>query len=557
MIMALYMRLSKEDDEVMDESNSITNQRYILRRYIERMPELSHYQLAEYIDDGYSGKNFERPGIGRLLEDVKSGKIYGIAVKDFSRFGRNHIEVGNYIEKIFPLLDIRFIAVNNHFDSVDYLGTTPDMDVAFENLMYDYFSEENSIKIKNDLFHKRMRGKYMATFAPYGYKKSPKDHNKILIDEEAATVVKLIFSLYEECGVKAEVARYLNEKHIATPQEYAKRKGIAKHWKYEQEKKFWNGSIIGRILKNPIYIGNTVFHKKEVVEVGSKRTRCLPQDEWKTCENTHEGIIQKKQFEWVNSEEFKAGNRAVRNKIGNHSAITEEGTKGYDSVVYCEGEKRKRGDKDSPIKGIVKCGGCRHNMIRRNRRNASYYCRHYYEIKAPECCSENVKEIELIQIVREAISRQAALFADRKELSKLYRDSAKQEKEEMEKEQEFLRNKIQKCKNENFSLYEQYKNEEIDSYKFQEQRQKNLRMMEVYQQQLGQYSGDNVETSLDGSDILLLLEGKENLSELTKETVDQLVSAIYVYGNGRVEIVFKFKDELESFLEFTNNSTVR
>lgn len=557
MIMALYMRLSKEDDEVMDESNSITNQRYILRRYIDRMPELSHYQLAEYIDDGYSGKNFERPGIERLLEDVKSGKIYGIAVKDFSRFGRNHIEVGNYIEKIFPLLDIRFIAVNNHFDSMDYLGTTPDMDVAFENLMYDYFSEENSIKIKNDLFHKRMRGKYMATFAPYGYKKSPTDHNQIVIDEEAADVVRQIFSLYEECGVKADVARYLNEKHIATPQEYAKRKGIAKHWKYEQEKKFWNGSIIGRILKNPIYIGNTVFHKKEVVEVGSKRTRCLPQDEWKTCENTHEGIIQKKQFEWVNSEEFKAGNRAVRNKIGNHSAITEEGTNGYDSVVYCEGEKRKRGDKDSPIKGIVKCGGCRHNMTRRNRRNASYYCRHYYEIKAPECCSENVKEIELIQIVREAISRQAALFADRKELSKLYRDSAKQQKEQMEKEQELLRNKIQKCKNENFYLYEQYKNEEIDSYKFQEQRQKNLRMIEVYQQQLGQYAEDNGETSLDGSDILLLLDGKENLSELTKETVDQLVSAIYVYGNGRVEIVFKFKDELESFFEFTNNSTVR
>ncbi len=557
MIMGLYMRLSKEDDEAMDESNSITNQRYILRRYIERMPELSHYQLAEYIDDGYSGKNFERPGIERLLEDVKSGKIYGIVVKDFSRFGRNHIEVGNYIEKIFPLLDIRFIAVNNHFDSADYLGTTPDMDVAFENLMYDYFSEENSIKIKNDLFHKRMRGKYMATFAPYGYKKSQKDHNKILIDEEAADVVKLIFNIYEECGVKAEVARYLNERCIPTPQEYAKKKGIAKHWKYEQGKKFWNGSIIGRILKNPIYIGNTVFHKKEVVEVGSKRTRCLPQDEWKTCENTHEGIIQRKQFEWVNCEEFKASNRAVRNKIGNNSAITDEKTKGYDSVVYCEGEKRKRGDKDSPIKGIVKCGGCRHNMTRRNRRNASYYCRHYYEIKAPECCSENVKEIELMQIVREAISRQAALFADRKELSKLYRDSAKQQKEQMEKEQEFLRNKIQKCKNENFSLYEQYKNEEIDSYKFQEQRQKNLKMIEVYQQQLGQYSEDNVETSLDRSDILFLLEGKENLSELTKEIVDQLVSAIYVYGNGRVEVVFKFKDELDSFLESTNNFTVQ
>lgn len=163
----------------------------------------------------------------------------------------------------------------------------------------------------------------MAAFAPYGYKKSTKDHNKIVIDEEAADIVRLIFRLYEECGVKAEVARRLNERHIATPQEYAKEKDIAKHWKYEQEKKFWNGSIIGRILKNPVYIGNTVFHKKEVVEVGSKRTRCLPQDEWKTCENTHKGIIQKKQFEWVNSKNFKAGNCFVKTKPEEDYAISE------------------------------------------------------------------------------------------------------------------------------------------------------------------------------------------------------------------------------------------
>lgn len=292
MIMALYMRLSKEDDEVVDESNSITNQRYILRRYIERMPELSHYRIVEYVDDGYSGKNFERPGIGRLLEEVKSGKIYGILVKDFSRFGRNHIEVGNYIEKIFPLLDVRFIAVNNHFDSADYMGTTPDMDVAFENLMYDYFSEENSIKIKSDLFHKRMRGKYMATFAPYGYKKSPEDHNRIVIDEEAADVVRLIFRLYEECGVKAEVAKHLNEKNIATPQEYAKKKGIAKHWKYERKKILEQLHYRPDIKKSYSY-RKYCLSKKEVVEASSKRTICLPQDEWESCENTHDGIIPK------------------------------------------------------------------------------------------------------------------------------------------------------------------------------------------------------------------------------------------------------------------------
>ena len=146
MIMALYLRLSKEDGDMIDESNSITNQRFILRKFVAERPEFDSYEIKEYIDDGFSGKNFERPGIQELLEDVRSGKVFGIIVKDFSRFGRNHIEVGNFIEKIFPLLDVRFIAVNNSFDSKDYIGTTPDMDVAFENLMYDYFSEENSVK---------------------------------------------------------------------------------------------------------------------------------------------------------------------------------------------------------------------------------------------------------------------------------------------------------------------------------------------------------------------------------------------------------------------------
>ena len=202
MIMALYLRLSKEDGDMIDESNSITNQRYILRRFVEQRPEFDSYEIKEYIDDGFSGKNFERPGVQKLLEDVKSGKVHGIVVKDFSRFGRNHIEVGNYIEKIFPLLDIRFIAVNNSFDSKDYVGITPDMDVAFENLMYDYFSEENSVKIKNDLMGRRMRGNYLATFAAFGYKKSPSDHNRIIVDEEAAAIVRMIFEKYAEYGVK-------------------------------------------------------------------------------------------------------------------------------------------------------------------------------------------------------------------------------------------------------------------------------------------------------------------------------------------------------------------
>ena len=551
MIMALYLRLSKEDGDLVDESNSITNQRYILRKYAGEMPEADSYQVREYIDDGYSGKNFERPGIKQLLEDVRSGEIYGIIVKDFSRFGRNHIEVGNYIEKIFPLLDVRFIAVNNHFDSNDYLRITPDMDVAFENLMYDYFSEENSIKIRNDLFHKRMRGKYMASFAVYGYRKAEDDHNRLVVDEEAADVVRLIFELYIQCGVKAEVARCLNQKKLPTPQEYAKQKGVAQHWKYEEGKKYWNASIIGRILRNPVYVGNTVFHKKEVTEVGSRRTKCLPESQWKICENTHEAIIAQELFDQVSKMEQEAKDKASqkrRRTDGGDNCSAENGE------CYCGGEKRLKGSGISAIKGFVKCGGCKHNMNRRNRKNATYFCRHYYEVKAPGCCGENIREDDLIEAVKNAVIRQAALAAGIRELLALHDDVMKQQGRQREREQKQIQSKLQKCREESFSSYERYKNGEISGKEFQELRQKNLSLQEEYRLQLEQFERKKEDFTLEALKLLPLLEGKEELTVLSREVVEQLVSAIYVYGKNRVEIVFQFKDEMRNIFDVTNTN---
>lgn len=535
MIMALYLRLSKEDGDMIDESNSITNQRFILRKFVAERPEFDSYEIKEYIDDGFSGKNFERPGIQELLEDVRSGKVFGIIVKDFSRFGRNHIEVGNCIEKIFPLLDVRFIAVNNSFDSKDYIGTTPDMDVAFENLMYDYFSEENSVKIKNDLMGRRMRGKYLATFAVFGYKKSPDDHNHIVIDETAAAIVRMIFEKYAECGVKAEVARYLNQQGIPTPQVYAMKSGSTYQWKYQEEKKLWNGSIIGRILKNELYAGNNVFHKKETVEVGSRKTKCLPKDEWKVCEGTHEPIVSKELFELVNSKHF--GNTGIAKPIGQGNG--EE----IDKKVYCEGEKRKRGSVDSPIKGLVKCGGCRHNMQRRSRLNVSYYCRYYYEARQAECCPENVRETELIEIVLSAIRHQAGLAGETERLRDLYNMQHQERVREKLEQEMMLQEQIQKLTDSNFSLYESYTRGEIDANEFMRKKEDNNKQIERYKTKLQVCHTKETPVPDESMSLLKLLEGKENLTDLTKELVRQLIDAIYVYNNRRIEIVFKFQDK--------------
>jgi len=535
MIMALYLRLSKEDGDMIDESNSITNQRFILRKFVEERPEFDSYEIKEYVDDGFSGKNFERPGIQELLEDVRSGKVFGIIVKDFSRFGRNHIEVGNYIEKIFPLLDVRFIAVNNSFDSKDYIGTTPDMDVAFENLMYDYFSEENSVKIKNDLMGRRMRGKYLATFAVFGYKKSPNDHNHIVIDEPAAAIVRMIFEKYAEYGVKAEVARYLNQQGIPTPQVYAMKSGSTYQWKYKEEKKLWNGAIIGRILKNELYVGNSVFHKKETVEVGSRKTKCLPKDEWKVCEGTHEPIVSKELFEMVNSKNF--GNTGVA------KPIREGNEDGIDKKVYCEGEKRKRGSADSPIKGLVKCGGCRHNMQRRSRLNASYYCRYYYETKQAECCRENVRETELIEIALSAIRHQARLIGETEKLRDLYNEQYQERVRENLEQERLLQEQMQKLADSNFSLYESYTRGEIDANEFMRIKEDNNKQIESCKAKLQVCHVKEPPVPDESIGLLKLLEGKENLTDLTKEIVRQLIDAIYVYNDHRIEIVFKFQDK--------------
>lgn len=539
MILVLYLRLSKEDGDMADESNSIINQRYVLRNYVNQREELKQFEIREYIDDGYSGKNFERPGIKRLLEDVKAGKVYGIIVKDFSRFGRNYIEVGNYIEKIFPLLDIRFIAVNNEYDSNEYLGETPDLSVAFQNIVYDYFSEESSIKIKNDLLEKRLRGNYMASFATYGYKKSPLNHNHLIIDHEAASTVRTIFQKYLECGIKAEVARYLNDNNIPTPQEYIKEKQGIRHWKYEKEKKFWSGAIVGRILSNPVYIGNTVFHKKEAEEVGSRKQRQFSQADWITCEGTHEGIVTKELFEQVNSNSFR-----VKKRESDTGKVTGK----YDFTKYCEGEKRRRGSKESPIKGFIKCGGCKHRMTRRNRMNASYYCRHYYEVKDEECCSENIKEDELIEIVRNAICSQAMLVADAANLKKLQDEIMVKKQLDIGKRKKYLEDKIQSCDEKNFELYEKYRAGTITADAFKAQKQRLLENRTEYMGELKQYGNENEIMEKGGDEIFSAYGGKENVSGLTRAVVEQLISEIYVYNKNKIEIRFKYAEEIEKLL---------
>lgn len=214
--LAVYLRLSLEDTGTNDESNSITAQRGIIAQFIQGQPELASMKTVEFVDDGYSGTNFDRPGFKRMMAMVRSGDVSCIVVKDLSRFARNYIEAGDYLEHIFPYLGIRFIAVNNHYDSNQFIGTTGGIDVAFRNFMYEMYSVDISKKVKTSQ-HMLMRSGRYVSHCPYGYTKIKGQKHHMVPDPETAPVVRDIFLWAIEGKKSTGNCRTLNEKHIPTP----------------------------------------------------------------------------------------------------------------------------------------------------------------------------------------------------------------------------------------------------------------------------------------------------------------------------------------------------
>ena len=231
-ITAMYIRLSMEDEDVSlnqkEESNSVSSQRELLESFIGNHSELKDTKVQEYCDDGFTGTKFERPGYMKLMEDVRADKISCIVVKDLSRLGRDYIEVGSLLEQILPLYQVRVIAVNDNYDSDNYDGSTGGMNVAFKNLIYMLYSRDLSNKVSSAMHTRILKGENISGQLRYGYVKDPNDKHKIIVDPEAAEVVKLIFELTAQGKSKTEVANYLNAQGIDTPSAYKKRKGSKK-----------------------------------------------------------------------------------------------------------------------------------------------------------------------------------------------------------------------------------------------------------------------------------------------------------------------------------------
>lgn len=301
---AIYLRISVlEKGNPRHAEDTINSQRNIIKNFIFNDPDLKKANIEEFIDEGYSGSTTSRPGLDRLLAKVKEQKIDCIIVKDMSRFMRNYIEMGDYLENIFPFMGVRFIAINDGYDSSKETQNGTELDIQFKNLLNDYYSRDISEKMTTALYTARKQGKYTTGTPPYGYLKDPKDKYKLIIDEAVSDNVRYIFQLILEGHTLNETAKILNDEGVITAR--ARRKEIkgydayANRWESTVEETIWSASMVRRIVKNEAYTGTFVFNKSTKSKLDGGKVIYHPKEDWIRIYDNHEALISKETFDEV------------------------------------------------------------------------------------------------------------------------------------------------------------------------------------------------------------------------------------------------------------------
>ena len=539
---AIYIRLSVEDGDDKIESNSISNQRKMLSMFINGEKDL--VLVDYYVDDGYSGTNFDRPDFKRMLVDIKNGKIDAVIVKDLSRLGRNYIEVGNYIEQIFPLYNIRFIAVNDNIDSYKDPSSVNNIIVPFKNLMNDEYCRDISNKVKSITTAKKRNGEFMGSIPPYGYKRDPKDKHHFLIDDEAANVVKLIFKMTLEGKGKQKIAEYLNDNGILSPNNYKRKKLNIKcgnnYDKAEGEITYWSDRTINGILRNQTYCGDMIQGKVKKLSYKINKTIKVPKEDWIIVKDTHEPIIDRETFEQINGNLFTRDTR-----------ITNTG----DLSIFA---------------GYLKCRECKHSMTRKNSSSKSYeartghrryvyYCSTYSRKSHNLCTKHLIRSDTLNKAVLEAIKVQINLVINIdktiKEISKMKKINY--DEEVFEKNMTTLEQELSKYKTLKKKLYEDLKLEIISKDEY-------LEYSKDYDKSILRLTEniDNIREQLkktqsitDGNnDWIDKFKSKAGIDKLSKPVIDDLINNIYVCEEERIVVSFKYEDEYKNAVEFINKN---
>ena len=488
-IIALYIRLSTEDIKI--NSLSIENQKYALHQYVESVADFDGAEVQEFVDNGFSGTSFERPAVQRLLALVQKGAVNCIIVKDFSRFGRNSTEVEYYLERVFPLYNIRFIALNDGYDSTQLRGDTGGINVAFQYLLNELYSRDLSTKYKSAKFTKFRRGEYQSKICPYGYKKS--SDGRIEPDKESANTVQLIFTLAQQGLGAKQIVKALYDRNIPTPAEYKAAHGFSGHDIFRSNG-IWHESTIARILGDERYTGMYIMGKREVTEVGGHRVRLKDESEWIKIPGHHPAIVSKELYDQVQA--LRPHTKCVKKNVNTY-----------------------------PLRGKVFCGSCGHAMSRTSSKNPAYICRHSQVDDAAPCHGLRILEEELERIVYGKMLLRFRTVSETKEHVPMTLPDD-------------LNLRIENCLEQKRCLYERLVTQEfgLEEYRVQkagidEELYRLRRTLAATKEQ--------TEQTRATCDQIGLLNRLYETGCLTIELADELVDRVEVYPDGRVEPIWR------------------
>ena len=537
---AMYLRLSRDDSDVGDvtdkagnvksESNSIGNQRELIRAFIHEQQDIELYDI--YVDDGFSGSNFDRPEFKRMIRDMEAGRVNCVIVKDLSRFGRDYIESGRYIQKIFPDLGVRFIALTDHYDSFHADAGESGIVLPVKNFINDSYCRDISTKVKSQFEVKRKNGECIAPFAPYGYKKDQNNKNQLVVDEYAADIVRKIFEWKMEGLAVAAIAEKLNGLGILSPKEYKKFTGINYKGGFSgAAKSMWSSSTVKRILTNEMYLGHLIQGKTEKINYKLKKSVQKQKKDWIKVENTHEPVISEDNF-WIVQNLLKADGRV--------SPVTE---------------------KCSLFTGILFCGDCGEQMIRRvnrykNTQRIYYICS--TKNRGEGCTRHSIEEEKLKELLVESVQRYANFFLEERRVFEKSLEFETNFESIVRYDTEIARLKQEQDKYYSLcsGLYEDLRQKIITKEEFErlhgEFKRKAAEFEEAQKKQEAMIK-ELFKNGVMSAGRLKTMQDCSELKEIDRHTLCSMVKSVSVFENRRIEIEFYYMDQYRIMREINKN----
>lgn len=524
----IYARLSRDDGDKL-ESDSITNQKALIRDFLSKHPEI--HVISEKTDDGYSGVNFDRPAFQEMMDEIRSGKVNCVVVKDLSRFGRNYIEAGNYIERVFPFMGVRFIAINDSYDSLDK-NQSDSLIIPFKNLINDAYCKDISVKIRSQLEIKRKKGQFIGAFAVYGYLKDEEDHNKLVVDTYASEVVRAIFKWKLEGMSQGRIADKLNMQGVLCPMEYKISLGMKVQTNFRVHKKaMWSPVSVTRILTNEIYTGVLVQGKSGTPNYKVKKVMPKDEEEWIRVEDSHPAIVTKRNFDTVQ----KIMQRDIR------IAPAEE-------TVY-------------PFSGYLKCADCGQNMVRKHYtagdKEYTYFICSTRKAKKG-CSTHSIDEETLMDSVLNAIKSHIDMVLEAEQLLEMVESLPENQQNVFNYDAQIvkLKEEIERNKNFKLKLYENLQEGMIgqDEYflfkksyamKIQEAEHA-IAAIEAEREQMV----NNNREQLSWTEVF---KQYQNITKVTRNVVVDLIDHIEILEGKGIHVVFRYHDNWDKLIAAISN----